>query len=323
MFEIAAVIVGILFFSGFFSGSEAALVSITEADTETLIKQKKWGSKIMAKVQDQLNRAVITIVIFNNIVNIVGSIAVGRLVINLYDDAALAVITTGLTFGIIVISEIIPKALGIHYRERISLICSPIILVLMTTLFPLIYVLEKLTNLLKQGTRKVGTEDQIRSLVSIGQREGHIESDETQIIHRAFILNDKTAEDIMTPLKDIIGIQLPASVQDAADKLGNHPYSRYPVFGTSIHDIEGLVMSADVLEHLVDKESGMPLREVMRDALVVSHDEQADKLLVLFRDKSIHLAIVQEEGKTVGLVTLEDVLEELVGEIEDERDIED
>ncbi len=319
------VVIGIiLVLSGFFSGAEAALVSLSEPDVHTLHEKRALGSSFLSRVHRQLDRSVITIVVWNNVVNIVGSILVGQLVIELFGDAILAVITTGLTFGIIIFSEIIPKAIGIHYAERIGLLTAPFIMVLTIVMLPIIIALEWVTSLFKKGERKVGTEAQIRSLVTIGRRAGHIESDEGQLIHRAFILNDKKASDIMTPLKDIISLQVEMSVEEAWEKIKEDGHSRYPVFGVSIHELEGIVLRQDLLEALYEEKDHEFITTLARDGLVVSDDMPSDKLIAIFRDKSIHLAVVQDnENHTVGLVTLEDVLEELVGEIEDEVDVED
>lgn len=323
MLELATVIFLILLFSGFFSGSEAALVSITDAEVHSMIQKKRIGAAILNRVNKQLNRSVITIVVWNNVVNIVGSITVGQIVIKMYGDAVLAVITTGLTFGIIIFSEIIPKAIGIHYAERIALATAPFILLLTTIMLPIIVALEWITNIFKKGERKVGTEEQIRSLVTIGRSKGHIESDEGQLIHRAFILNDKTAEDIMTPLKDIIGVNAEDTIATAWEKIDHEAHTRFPVFGTSINEVKGLIIRQDVLLALYEKRESDSITSIMRDALVLSSDVASDVLISTFRDEHKHLAVVQDDNHTVGIVSLEDVLEELVGEIEDETDVED
>lgn len=323
MLSLILVVVGILLSSGFFSGAEAALVNLSDADVESMVHKKRMGAKLVKRVEDDLSRAVIAIVIMNNVVNIVGSILVGQLVIDLYGNAVLAVTTTGLTFGVIIFSEIIPKTLGMHYDQRVSLLVAPPIWLLVRILSPVIFLLEFLTNIMKRGERKVGTEEQIRSLVTIGRREGHIESDEGQLIHRAFILNDKRAEDIMTPLKDIIGLEQSMTVAEAVEKADSSSHSRYPVFGSSIHEILGVIMLQDILRALAHGKGDENIGAFMRDPLVVTHVMRSDELISLFRDEHKHLAVVQQDDHTVGIVTLEDVLEELVGDIEDETDIED
>ena len=302
---------------------DAAVLSVSQAEVEEMVQKKKHGSHALQVLTKNITRGVVIIVIITNLINVLGPILVGQKAVELYGSTAIGVITAVLTFGTIIFSEIIPKSLGAHYAPIIARISAPPILVLVGVLYPIVFLLEKLANLFTSGRRAVGTEAQIRALVRIGHRAGHIESDEGQLIHRAFILNDKTAADVMTPLKDIISVQSSATTREAADKVFANTHSRYPVFGNSIHDVKGIVMSHDILESLAEGKDDMPVEEIVRDSLVVHAGKRSDELLMLFRDKNIHLAVVQDAKKTVGLVTLEDVLEELVGEIEDETDVED
>ncbi|MFA7681608.1 MAG: CBS domain-containing protein, partial [Candidatus Peribacteraceae bacterium] len=219
-------------------------------------------------------------------------------------------------------SEIIPKSIGAHYAPTISRLSAPMIGLLSFILSPVVYPLEKLANLFRVGGRIIGSEAQIRALASIGRRAGHIESDEGQLVHRAFLLNDKNAESIMTPLKDIVSVLSTETIREAADEVFRSTHSRYPIFGTSIHEVVGFALSKDILEALIEGRDKELVTAIKRDALVVPAHVRCDRLLMLFRDKNIHLAVVQHKAKTIGLVTLEDVLEELVGEIEDEYDVE-
>ena len=159
-------------------------------------------------------------------------------------------------------------------------------------------------------------------MVTIGRKAGYIERDEGQLIHRAFILNDLSAADIMTPLSDVVAVDETATIRQAASHVFRHAYSRYPVFADSIHAIKGLVMSRDILEALTEGKDEQPVSTICRPCLVIPASMRSDELLVRFRDEHIHLAVVKQQQETVGLVTLEDVLEELVGEIEDEKDAE-
>lgn len=324
MTELIFLIAGVLILSGFFSGSEAALFSITQAETETFMREKRWGAHVLHSVQKSLNRAIIAIVIMNNIVNIIGSVFVGNRVLNLYGDAMLAIVTAALTFGVIIFSEILPKSLGIHYANKIAIPVAFAIRALTMALLPIILLIEAMTNFFNRGEgRKVGTEQQIRSLATLGRRAGHIESDEGQLIHRAFNLNDKTAQDIMTPLKDIVYLKESDTIKKAAQQIVREDHSRYPVIGSSINDIRGVVMSYDILQAMMEERGNKKVQTIMAPTLVVPASARGDRLLMLFRDKHKHQAVVQEDGKTIGLVTLEDVMEELVGEIEDERDVRD
>ena len=126
----------------------------------------------------------------------------------------------------------------------------------------------------------------------------------------------------MTPLKDIVGVDATSTVRQSAQRIFHNEYSRYPVFGNSMHDVQGMAMSRDILGALSEGRDQELVSTIARPPLLVPATMRSDELLVIFRDRHIHLAIVQDDGKTVGLVTLEDVLEELVGEIEDEKDVE-
>ena len=302
---------------------DAAVLSVERAEVEAMVERREWGSKPLQKVVKRMSRSVVVIVIITNTINVLGPIVVGQIAISTYGSTIIGVITAILTFGTIIFSEIIPKSVGAHHAPLIARFASPAILIIGLLLWPIVIVLEWFANLFSSGKRAVGTEEQIRALVQLGRRAGHIETDEGQLIHRAFILNDKTAADIMTPLKDIVGISEDMTIRDASKKVFSQTYSRYPVFGSSIHDITGLAMSHDILEALSQGRDDQSIQRITRDALLVDAHLRSDELLVFFRDEHIHLAVVQDNGKTVGIVTLEDVLEELVGEIEDEIDVED
>ena len=319
MFELALYIVVFIALSGLMAMVDAAVLSVSRGEVEELVLRKKWGALALQAIARRITRAVVIIVLITNTINILGPILAGKKAIDLYGDTVIGVVTVILTFGTILFSEIIPKSLGTHYAPLISRVSAPFILMLIYVLSPLVNVLEWFSNLLKSGQRRIGTEAQIRSLVTIGRRAGYIEHDEGQLIHRAFILNDKTAADVMTPLKDIVGVDAAATVKQSAQWVFRNKYSRYPVFSKSLQDVQGMVISRDIMAALNEGKDHEPVFTIVRPALTVSASMRTDKLLILFRDRHIHLAIVQELGKTVGMVTLEDVLEELVGEIEDEK----
>jgi len=323
MIELIVLAVAFIALSGLLSMVDAAILSVSHAEVEELLMKKSGGSKALKKLKNKLTRGVVVVVIITNTVNILGPILVGYKAVALFGSYVIGAVTAILTLGTIIFSEIIPKSVGSHHAPLISRLAAPYILTLVWLLYPVVVPLEKLTNFFKTGKRVIGSEHQIRSLASLGRKAGHIESDEGQLVHRAFLLNDKTAADIMTPLKDIVGINEDASIRVAADAVLSHTHSRYPIFGDSINDVEGYAMSNDILESITEGKDNESICELSRDILIIKSSMKSDELLALFRDKNIHVAIVQEQQHTIGLVTLEDVLEELVGEIEDEQDVED
>ncbi|MGI9457578.1 MAG: hemolysin family protein, partial [Aeoliella sp.] len=320
MLQLTFIIVLFIAFSALMALIEAALLSISHGEVEELRIQKVWGATALKSLTGRLTLTLVVVVVITNLINILGPILASRKAIQLYGDSAIVFVTVILTLGTIVFSEIIPKSLGSHYAPRIAPLVAPLIRSLVYVLYPLAVVLEWISSLLKSGERQIGTEVQIRSLVTQGRRAGLIEADEGRMIRRAFVLNDRTAEDIMTPISQVAVIKDSATVREAASVVLHHAYSRYPVFGKSVHDVTGLVMSRDIFEALTDGKDDVPISSISTPCLTVSTKLRSDALLVRFRDRRIHLAVVRDHERSVGVVTLEDVLEELVGEIEDEKD---
>lgn len=313
-------IAAFILLSGLMAAVDAAVLSVTRPEIEEMVEQGWWGAKPLRLVKQRLTRAVVVIVIFTNTINVLGPILVSRKAFDMYGTGVLGTITVVLTLGTILFSEIIPKSLGSHYAPLISRMAALPLQAAVFLLYPLVVTLEWISRMFTVGTRPIGTEQQIRSLVTIGRRAGYIESDEGHLIHRAFVLNDRTAEDLMTPREDLVGIRATDTVRQAVDAVQKSNYSRFPVFGRSMDDMQGVALRRDLLEAIVDGRADEPVKEFIRQGLVVEAGRRSDELLLLFRDRRTHLAVVRKQGKTIGVVTLEDVLEELVGEIEDETD---
>ncbi|MBD3676412.1 MAG: HlyC/CorC family transporter [Planctomycetaceae bacterium] len=313
-------IVMFLALSGLLALIDAAVLSVSMAETEEMVVQEKAGAVALKTVKKKITQAVVVIVIVTNSINVLGPILVGQKATSLYDNSVIGIITAVLTFGTIIFSEIIPKSLGTHYAPIISRTAAPAVLTLTYVLFPLVYILEKIAAFFQRGERRIGTETQIRSLVAIGLKAGRIEEDEGQMIHQAFVLNDLTAEDIMTPIDRVISLPLNTKVSEAAKVVFAHEFSRYPVYGENIDDIKGMVLSRQVLAALANGHDEDTIESLLQKTPRIKPSKHSDTLLMMFRQRQTHLATVHKEGKTLGLVTLEDVLEELVGEIEDEKD---
>ncbi len=322
MADLAFLIAGFIVASGFFAMIDAAVLNVTPAEVEVLIAKKRWGAKELKKLLQHTTRAIIVIVLFTSVTNILGPILAAEKAVELFGSWSIGYMTALLTFSTIIFSEIIPKSLGAHNAPRISRRVAPFLLALITLLYPLVIVLERIVTVFKKsGKRKIGTEDQIRALANIGGGEGHIDSDERELIHRAFVLNDKKARDVMTPAKNIVCIPHDWTIRQAAQLIFAQQYSRYPVIGSSLDDIRGYLLSMDVLENLADGKGERPVTGLVRSLLTVDAAFPCDALLTVLRKNTAQLAAVTERRTTVGLVTLEDVLEELVGKFRDETDV--
>lgn len=322
MLELLSYIAVFVALSGIMATIESAVLSVSRGEVEEMVVNRLWGALSLRSTTLGIARSMVVIVVLTNTINILGPILVGRRAIQEFGDVAIVAVTIILTLATIVFSEIIPKSLGNHYAPSIGRLVAPAIQGLIVLLYPIVVVLEWLSELFKIGNRRIGTELQIRSLAKIGRRAGYIESDEGHLIRRAFILNDRIASDIMTPLDRVVAITAESSVQEAAAHVIRHAFSRYPVVGASRHDLRGLVMSRDILQAMTEGKGTESIVTLCRPCLTIPADMKSDELLVQFRDKHVHLGVVQDQQQTIGLVTLEDVLEELVGEIEDEKDVE-
>ena len=321
MLQLAILAIVFLGLSGLMAAVDAAVLSVTRPEIEELVQKRKWGSIRLRQVKQQLAFSLVVIVVLTNVINVAGPILVSRYAFQLFAGRGVIIVTVVLMLGTIVFSEILPKAIGAHHAPVIARLSSPAILFVRKLLYPIVVVLAWLSGRFTKGTRKIGTERQIRSLVRIGLQSGHIEHDEEKMIHRAFILNDRTAEDIMTPIAEVKAIAASSSIDEASAEICRSEFSRYPVFGRSIDEVCGVVMSRDVLKSAASDRVDDAVSSLARSPLIVDASDRSDDLLTLFRDRHNHFAIVRRDAKTIGVVTLEDVLEQLVGEIEDEKDV--
>ncbi|WP_339730452.1 hemolysin family protein [uncultured Gimesia sp.] len=307
--------------SGLMAAVDAAVLSISHPEVDELIQRGKHGAGRLREVKQELTHSLAVIVILTNLINVLGPILVSQQAFGLYGPRALVPITIVLMLGTIVFSEVIPKALGSHYAPQLARWSAPVIRGLGFAIYPLCVALAWLSNTLMRGERRIGTETQIRALVRRGQKGGHIEPTEGHMIFRTFCLNDRMAQDIMTPLGKVVSIPASATVNEAAEIIRTKEFSRYPVFRKSPDDIQGMLIARDVLSLLADGEGATSITSIMHAPFVVNAETHADELLLEFRTRHQHLAVVQQREQTLGIVTLEDVLEEIVGEIEDEKDI--
>jgi CBS domain containing-hemolysin-like protein len=269
-----------------------------------------------------MGRPIASIVILNNVANIVGSITVGGIAARVLGSEWLGVISALLTFLVIIFSEIIPKTLGERYAESISLSVARPTLVITFLLTPVVWVVERITAPITRGGAFPTTgEAEIKLLTQIGRQEGIIEQDEFEMIERVFRLNDVTAGDIMTPRVTMTTLPADAPLVDVRDPVIASPHSRIIVVGSDVDDVVGIVLKSELLAAIVEGLEKRPTAHFMRDVQFVPQSVQADQLLEYFRRSRQHLAVVIDEyGGVAGVVSLEDVLETLTGDIVDETD---
>lgn len=323
---IAAVLVLLLALvvSGFFSAAEAALFSLGETRIRALVDEGQPGASQLAQLRARPERLTVLLRLGDAFCDVLAAALAGYLA-SPWGGAGLALAVGVATFAVLLFGELVPVRFSMSRAQRVALFAAPPLHVLARLLAPVLLLFERLARVLPEeaGPNVAGiTESELRQLQALGHTEGGIEEHEREIIERAFRLDDTKAWDIMTPRVDVFAWQDSQTLAAIAPQLGTVPYSRVPVFGESVDDVTGVLYVRDAYQALLTGQRDVPLRALAREPLIVPGSVSLTKLLRDFQTRRIHLAIVVDEyGGTDGLVTLEDVLEELVGEIVDETDL--
>ena len=314
----------LILLSAFFSGVETALFSLSRLRVKHLVRKKVRGARAVEKLKDQPQKLLITILIGNNLVNIGASALATSIVFEISRSYAVSITTGIMTLIILVFGEITPKTLATKHSEQISLIVARPLQFLETILSPVIFLFEGLTNLLTnlsgQKPKPLVTEDEIETFVTVAEEAGQIKDAEKKMIHRIFRLDDLEAKDVMTPRNKIVAVSADDKVRAIAEVFHTEGYARLPVYKANLDHIKGFVHVIDAQEAMLHKENA-PVGAIVRPILFVPESKKLDSLLKYFQRRKQHIAIVVDDfGTNVGLVTLEDVLEEIVGEIIDETE---
>jgi CBS domain containing-hemolysin-like protein len=323
MIQLAIVVLIILAGSAICSGSEAALLSVSLLRARQFAQNRPSPAAIaLLSIRQHISRPLATIVVLNNIFNIVGSIVVGRLAAVKFDNAGLGIFSAAVTFAIIVFGEIMPKVLGERYAEPIALMMAIPVRGITFVFTPVIWLLEQITAPMTKGARRpVTDESEIKMLTILGYQEGLIEDDEVEMIDRVFRLNDLKAADIMTPRVAITFIEGEAVLREIQDEIIASQHTRILVIGENLDHVVGVALKAELLTALVQGLGDVQIKEIMRQVNYVPETERTDRLIKTFQSLREHLMVVVDEyGGVSGVVTLEDTLEVLTGEIVDETD---
>lgn len=320
MTQLTSLTVLVILLSFTFSLVETSIFGVSLSKANVLKAQGKRGSSALLKIKQHPSRSITTIVLLNNVNNIVGSIFIGHLATNVFGNTALGIISAILTILIIFLGEIIPKTLGDNFAEPIALFIARPLYVITKIFRPVTFLIEIITKNFVTH-RKITSEEELQLLSHLGQLEGSIEKDEKELIHNVFTMNDKTAKDIMTPRTVVDCVEAENTIEEISKILYAKSYSRMPVVEGDIDNVVGIIQTKKALIDLAKDNKLLKARDLADKPLFVSEKMRVDVLLTVFKKYRSHLAVVRDEfGGTAGIVTLEDVLEVLVGEIVDETD---
>lgn len=320
------ILILLLLLSAFFSSSETALTTVNKIRMRTLSESGNKRADRVLRVTDDSGKMLSAILIGNNIVNLSASSLATSLAIHYLGNVGAGIATGILTFLILIFGEVTPKTLATIKADSIALAIAGIIDVLMKILTPVIFIINKLSMGLlfllrinpKDGSQQM-TEEELRTIVDVGQETGVIENEERNMIHNLFDFGDAEAKEIMVPRIDMTFVQVDATYQEVLDVFRQDMFTRLPVYEDTTDNVIGIINMKDFL--LEQDDETFSVRSMLRDPYFTYEHKNTADLFLEMRKSSISLAIVLDEyGVTAGLITLEDLLEEIVGEIRDEYD---
>lgn len=319
-----------LFFSGFFSSAETALTSLSMVRLEQLIdKYPIWG-KGLRRWKNNPNGVLTTILIGNTLANITASALATDLAGAIFPGRGIPYAIGGMTFLLLITGEITPKTLARNYAETVAPAQMNIVLIFHFIFFPFTWVITWLIRGIfwatgsqyRRGERV--TDEDIEYIVSLGRRQGTLDKDKESLLSSIFEFSDTITKEIMVPRTDMVAIPLESAYQMVVETSLRTGFSRIPVFEESVDNIVGIFHTKNLIASLEEKEEDSFIANRMRPVVFVPESKKISEVLRLFQKDRIHMAIVVDEfGGTEGLVTMEDIIEELLGEIQDEFDMEE
>lgn len=327
------ILVVLILLSGFFSASETALTSFKTTDLEDIEKSNKKTAQLLKKWLKSPNEILTGMLLGNNIVNILASSIATALAINIMGNSprSLAIVTGIMTVLILIFGEITPKVMAKNDSKGFSkfvigpmfyfgLLMKPIVKILMWTSI----VIGRILGVEVKNENIMFTEEDLISFVNVGEAEGIIEEEEKEMIHSIVGLGETNAKEIMTPRTSMFAVEGNKTLDDIWEEMIEAGFSRIPVYEETIDNIIGVLYTKDVLNYLKAHSTDTQVKELVREAYYVPETKSIIEILQEFKSKKVHIALVLDEyGGIGGVLTIEDLLEEIVGEIRDEFDNEE
>ncbi|PIC05297.1 hypothetical protein CS060_05335 [Anoxybacillus flavithermus] len=319
-------LIALILLSAFFSASETAFSSVNKIRLKNYVDEKRRGSKKALYIAENFDEALSTILVGNNIVNIAAASISAKVATDLFGGSTgLVISTVGMTILILIFGEVLPKSLAKEHAESFSLLISDVLYMLIQLFTPVTALLVMLKKLVSkfvghQADVPSVTEEEIKVMVNLSEEEGVIDNKEKELVHRSLDFNDILVGEIFTPRIDMVAVEVNQPVEEIRDIFLRERYSRVPVYEGDIDNVIGILSESDFFSQLVQGKE-VNVRQLLRTPLFVVESMRISTLLPELQKSKVHMAIVIDEfGGTSGLITLEDILEQIVGEIWDEHD---
>jgi len=316
-----AILATLLILSALFSGVETAMVSINQIKTKALVKQKRRGAAVLYRLKQKPHKLIITLLIGNNLANIGAASLAAVIFTDIFGSSGIGIATGVMTFLVLIFGEITPKTFASQNAEGVSLFAARPVEILSIIFAPFVWIFDRISQVMLKivGSKDEAglSETELETIVTMGRKEGILEKEAAEIMHNVLKFGGTTAREIMTPRIDMIIIDGNKKLSEVLDLIVKTPYSRYPV-SVENNKIEGILDIDDVLKQVRDKKLSKKVKSILRPILFVPESKEIDDLLTEFEGKEVPMAIVVDEyGDIEGLVTVEDILEEIVGDIFD------
>lgn len=321
MIALVAVVGGALTISFGCSILEAVLLSTTHSYVAVLRDRGERAGVLLTRMREHIDRPIAAILTLNTIGNTLGAAVGGALAIRVFGNAWIALFSVGLTFAVLIFSEIVPKTIGARYWRQLAKPAAYVLTVLMILMKPVLVPLALINRLLtpQVGKHPRVSRAELEILAEIGRREGEIDQEEWQVVSNVINLDRVKVGQVMTPRTAMVAIGVEASLEEAQQVMLDEGRLRIPVYEKTVDGVVGILLARDLWR--AHRDGATALREVMRPARFVPATKPVEDLLSEMRSERIKMAIVLDEfGGTAGLVTLEDLIEEIVGEIHDEHE---
>ena len=325
------ILVVLLFFSAFFSMSETALMSMSKIRLRHLVENNVKHAKLTQDLLEHPNQLLGTILVGNNLVNIGASAIATSVAIYFWNNKGVGIATFLMTLLVLIFGEITPKNIAIDYTEEIVLFIAPIMNVFVKIFSPIVWILTNFTNGLlhlfginKQEKKPLITEEELKTIVEVSSQEGVLESDEKEIIDNIFEYSDMRVKDIMIQRMDIVAVDVSATYEEVVAAFGEKQFSRIPVYEDTIDNIVGVLYAKDLFFIPFEKIKQFDIKKYMREPFYTYEFIKISDFFRRMQGDRIHIAIVLDEyGGVAGIITMEDIIESILGDINDEYDPQD
>ncbi len=311
--------------SAFFAMSEAALLSLSKFKARYMVEKNRLGAVYVKKLKDDIEMLFATILIGNNLVNVAAAAITTSISIRLFESNAIGIATGVATLLILIFGDIVPKTIGANNNEAIAPLVAPVIYHLGIAIYPLIktfeFFLKGINRLVGSRKAPITTKEELKTIIKAGEEEGSIKELEKRLMHRIFDFDNTTVSDIMSTKKYMVLVSTDMKIKDVLQLPTTKMYSRFPVYEKNKENIVGILYLKDMLKFVKDGKYDVPVNQIMKKPFFVFGNKKMDSMLKLFQSRKEHMAIViDEKAHVIGLVTIENILEEIVGEIIDESD---